>query len=270
MVFQNYALYPHMSVNDNIGYSLKLAKVNKTERAERIAQVAKLADLSHLLDRRPSQLSGGQRQRVAIARAVVREPGVLLFDEPLSNLDAQLRHDMRVELANLHERIGSTSVFVTHDQVEAMTLADKILIINKGKIEQFAAPDEIYHRPRTTFVAGFIGAPPMNLIEVKGDGTALRLSGGAEIARHGHSGDVIVGIRPENLTVSDNGTLKAKLLYREDLGSHRILLCELQGGAKIRISVPHGSAEVDGSDVLLSFRPEAMHLFDPQTQIRMN
>ncbi|MEM8657997.1 MAG: ATP-binding cassette domain-containing protein, partial [Pseudomonadota bacterium] len=158
MVFQNYALYPHMSVADNIGYALKIAGVPRAARATRITEAARVVSLSDYLDRRPAQLSGGQRQRVAIARAIIREPAVLLFDEPLSNLDAKLRHGMRMELAELHRRIGATSVFVTHDQVEAMTLADKIILLNGGRIEQYGTPHEIYHHPASEFVAEFIGA----------------------------------------------------------------------------------------------------------------
>ena len=178
MVFQNYALYPHMSVADNIGYSLRVARVPKPERRKRIEEAAKVVSLSDYLERRPGQLSGGQRQRVAIARAIVREPRVLLFDEPLSNLDAKLRHGMRMELAELHKRIGATSVFVTHDQVEAMTLADKIMVLNEGQIQQYGTPQEIYHKPATTFVAEFIGAPPMNLISVEGRNGRLHLPDG--------------------------------------------------------------------------------------------
>ncbi len=161
MVFQSYALYPHMTVAENIGYALKVARVPRAERMARIAAAAKLVELGDYLGRRPAALSGGQRQRVAIARAVVREPEVLLYDEPLSNLDAKLRQDMRMELARLHRRIGATSVFVTHDQVEAMTMADRIMVLNKGRIEQFDTPEAIYHRPASTFVAGFIGSPAM-------------------------------------------------------------------------------------------------------------
>jgi sn-glycerol 3-phosphate transport system ATP-binding protein len=193
MVFQNYALYPHMTVAENMAYSLKVAGVSKAERAERVATVAKMLGLADYLARKPGQLSGGQRQRVAIGRAIIREPGVLLFDEPLSNLDAQLRHDMRVELADLHRRIGATSVFVTHDQVEAMTRADRILILNKGSVEQFDTPKAIYHRPASVFVAKFIGAPPMNILQVTGDGTALRLADGQILAqstrRRRHQGE---------------------------------------------------------------------------------
>lgn len=268
MVFQNYALYPHMSVMDNIGYSLKLAKVSKQNRIERIEQVAKVTGLTGLLDRRPSQLSGGQRQRVAIARAIIREPDVLLFDEPLSNLDAQLRHDMRLELSELHKRIGATSVFVTHDQVEAMTLADKILVINKGKIEQFASPEEVYHRPATTFVASFIGAPSMNMIEVCGAKGVLRLPDGSEIARHIHEGPAILGIRPEKIELADIG-LSAQVIYREDLGSHVILVVRLKSGQELKISTLLGETYTGAAEVKLGISVEHIHLFDPLNYQRL-
>jgi ABC-type sugar transport system ATPase subunit len=164
MVFQNYALYPHMSVRENLGFSLKMSKLDPKEASERIAEASDILGLQELLDRKPSQLSGGQKQRVAMGRAMVRQPKVLLFDEPLSNLDAQLRIKVRSEIAHLHRRIKSTVIYVTHDQVEAMTLADRIAILNKGNLEQYGSPLEVYHRPRTQFVASFIGTPPMNFV----------------------------------------------------------------------------------------------------------
>ena len=220
MVFQNYALYPHMSVADNIGYSLKVARVRKPERRSRVEAAAKVVSLSDYLDRRPGQLSGGQRQRVAIARAIVREPRVLLFDEPLSNLDAKLRHGMRMELSELHKRIGATSVFVTHDQVEAMTLADKIMVLSAGRIEQYGTPQEIYHRPASTFVAEFIGAPPMNLVPAEGRDGMLYLSDGTALSGHRHTGPALLGIRPEHVRLS-GGRIPAQVIYREDLGQSR-------------------------------------------------
>ncbi len=264
MVFQNYALYPHMTVAQNMAYSLKVAGVSKTERAERVANVAKTLGLSDLLARKPSQLSGGQRQRVAIGRAIIREPGVLLFDEPLSNLDAQLRHDMRVELAELHRRIGATSVFVTHDQVEAMTLADRILILNKGRVEQFGTPKEIYHHPASVFVAKFIGAPPMNVLNVTGDGTTLRLPDGQAVANYDGRGNFQLGIRPEDVVVISGGSLKAEIRYREDLGSHEIIEADL-AGQQLRIATPFGAEIGALSTLSLSFSAERLHLFDGET-----
>ncbi|MEM7614073.1 MAG: ATP-binding cassette domain-containing protein, partial [Pseudomonadota bacterium] len=264
MVFQNYALYPHMSVADNIGYALKIAGVPRAVRAARITEAARVVSLSDYLDRRPAQLSGGQRQRVAIARAIIREPAVLLFDEPLSNLDAKLRHGMRMELAELHRRIGATSVFVTHDQVEAMTLADKIIVLNGGRIEQYGTPHEIYHHPASEFVAEFIGAPPMNLIDVVGDGERLTLSDGTLIASDPLEGPARLGIRPEHIALTAAG-VPARVTYREDLGSHTVLLAELPSGAQIRIATQLGQEVTRTERVHLSFAPEHQHLFDRKT-----
>jgi len=264
MVFQNYALYPHMSVFDNVAYSLKVAGMPKPERIERVEAVARMLGLSELLARRPSQLSGGQRQRVAIGRAIVREPGVLLFDEPLSNLDAQLRHDMRLELADLHRRIGATTVFVTHDQVEAMTLADRILILNKGRVEQFDTPKAIYHRPASVFVARFIGSPPMNVMPVTGDGSALRLADGQVVVEAPLSGSFVLGIRPEDIVLGTGGPLKARLRYREDLGSHSVLAADLAGDV-IRVATPFGADIAEATDLSLSFPRARLHLFDAAT-----
>jgi sn-glycerol 3-phosphate transport system ATP-binding protein len=208
-------------------------------------------------------LSGGQRQRVAIGRAIIREPGVLLFDEPLSNLDAQLRHDMRIELADLHRRIGATSIFVTHDQMEAMTLADRILILNKGRIEQFNTPKAIYHRPASVFVAKFIGAPPMNILAVTGDGSTLKLADGQVVAHHAAKGNFQLGIRPEDVAVNAGGPIKTAIRYREDLGSHEILETTV-AGQQLRIATPFG-AEIDAASTLsLFFPPARLHLFDAE------
>jgi len=268
MVFQNYALYPHMSVFDNMAYSLKVAGMAKAERIERVNAVAAMLGLAGLLERKPGQLSGGQRQRVAIGRAIVREPGVLLFDEPLSNLDAQLRHDMRIELAELHRRIGATTVFVTHDQVEAMTLADRILILNKGRIEQFATPREIYHSPASVFVAGFIGAPPMNLLPVKGDGAVLRLADGRAVAECRLSGAFQLGIRPEDVLLADApaaDAVRATVRYREDLGSHSVLSAGLDADTGLRIATPFGFDPGSAGEVFLRLPSDKLHLFDAET-----
>ncbi|WP_159592283.1 ABC transporter ATP-binding protein [Chelativorans xinjiangense] len=269
MVFQNYALYPHMSVFRNIAYSLKVAGLSKAEQRERVGRVAKMLGLTDLLDRRPGQLSGGQRQRVAIGRAIVREPSVLLFDEPLSNLDAQLRHDMRIELAELHRRIGATTVFVTHDQVEAMTLADRILVLNQGRIEQFDAPREIYHRPASVFVAQFIGAPPMNILSVTGNGTGLRVPGGPLLVRSPRRGDFRLGIRPEDITLSAGEPLPDGIpvtpVHREDLGSHNVVTVRLDGGAKLRVTMPFGSSLDENSDLFISLPRHRLHLFEPES-----
>ena len=178
MVFQNYALYPHMTVSENIGYALKVAGVKRAERRRRIAEVAGILGVEELLDRKPSALSGGQRQRVAMGRAMIREPRVFLFDEPLSNLDAKLRVQMRVEIRRLHRRLKATSIFVTHDQIEAMTLADRLVVMNRGRIEQVGAPAEVYRRPASRFVAGFIGSPPMNFLAARMEGSPIARIGG--------------------------------------------------------------------------------------------
>lgn len=267
MVFQNYALYPHMTVSENIGYSLKVAGLAKHARIERVAAAAKVVDLNSYLDRYPSELSGGQRQRVAIARAIVREPKVLLFDEPLSNLDAKLRNDMRMELAKLHKRIGSTSIFVTHDQVEAMTLADRIMILNKGVIEQFDTPDAIYHRPASKFVADFIGSPPMNLIGAHGDGRSLRLSDGTEFVGHSHIGPVLVGVRPEKVSLAQTG-VPASVLYREELGSHSVLLLQLPDGSTMKVvSTQENNTAIQ--DRLHLEIGTSVHLFDLQSGLAL-
>ena len=215
MVFQNYALYPHMSVFDNMAYGLKIAKVPKDEIAARVAKAAKILELSHLLERKPRQLSGGQRQRVAMGRAIVRQPQVFLFDEPLSNLDAKLRAQTRLEIEKLHRELGITSLFVTHDQVEAMTLAQRMMVMNGGRMEQFGTPEEVYHRPATTFVASFIGAPPMNLLT------------GVEGVREG----VVLGVRPEHLRVVDSGGWPLQVETVEMLGAERLIYGHL-GGAQ--------------------------------------
>ncbi len=263
MVFQNYALYPHMTVEENIAYSLKVAGVPKSVRAEKVAAVSKVLALTDYLKRKPGQLSGGQRQRVAIGRAIVREPAVLLFDEPLSNLDAQLRHDMRVELAQLHRRIGATTVFVTHDQVEAMTLADRILILNKGRIEQFDTPKAIYQKPASVFVARFIGAPPMNILPVTGDGAVLRLPDGQAVADSPLKGTFQLGVRPEDIVVGPGGgpTLNAGLDFKEDLGSHCILAARV-GNVPLRVATPFGVQIGDQAQLSLCFPANRLHLFD--------
>ena len=215
MVFQNYALYPHMSVFDNMAYGLKIAKVPKDEIKTRVDKAAKILELGHLLERKPRELSGGQRQRVAMGRAIVRKPQVFLFDEPLSNLDAKLRGEMRREIARLHQRLATTIVYVTHDQVEAMTLAQRMMVMNGGRMEQFGTPEEVYHRPATTFVASFIGAPPMNLLT------------GVEGVREG----VVLGVRPEHLRVVDSGGWPLQVETVEMLGAERLIYGHL-GGAQ--------------------------------------
>ena len=212
MVFQSYALYPHMTVGENMGFTLKIAGRDKPGIARAVAEAARVLEIEELLDRRPAQLSGGQRQRVAMGRAIVRDPDVFLFDEPLSNLDAKLRGQMRTEIKRLHARLGATVVYVTHDQVEAMTLADRIVIMRDGDIEQVGTPEEVFHRPVTRFVAGFVGSPPMNMIAARVEGGALRLAGGdglpvpAGFREHVREGqEVIFGLRPDDLYPEGHG-----------------------------------------------------------------
>ncbi|MDH2325788.1 ATP-binding cassette domain-containing protein [Cereibacter sp. SYSU M97828] len=259
MVFQNYALYPHMTVARNMDYSLRIAKVPRAEREARVAEVARMLELSALLDRRPSQLSGGQRQRVAIGRAIIREPQVLLFDEPLSNLDARLRNETRMELAQLHRRIGATSVFVTHDQVEAMTLADRVMILNKGRIEQFAPPSEIYAAPASTFVAGFLGSPPMNLLAVESRNGRIRLPDGGTIGCR-RDGMFQLGIRPEHIRLGAGAEMRVQ--FREELGSHSVIALTTPDGARLRVTAPPGGT---GDALRVSFPQDALHLFDAET-----
>ncbi|HOV20304.1 MAG TPA: ATP-binding cassette domain-containing protein, partial [Ottowia sp.] len=213
MVFQNYALYPHMSVFDNMAYGLKIKKVPTDEIRQRVDKAAAILELGGLLARKPRELSGGQRQRVAMGRAIVRQPKVFLFDEPLSNLDAKLRAQTRLEIEKLHRELGITSLFVTHDQVEAMTLAERMIVMNAGRMEQFGTPEEVYHRPASTFVASFIGAPPMNLLS------------GVEGVRDG----VLLGIRPEHLRVVDAGGWQLHVQTVEMLGAERLIYGHLNG-----------------------------------------
>ncbi|MET3855945.1 ABC transporter ATP-binding protein [Rhizobium sp. OAE497] len=215
MVFQSYALYPHLTVAENIGFGLSLARRPKAEIAEKVKQTAETLQLAHLLDRKPKALSGGQRQRVAIGRAIIRNPKVFLFDEPLSNLDASLRSQMRIELTELHAKLGATMIYVTHDQVEAMTMADKIVVLNGGKIEQVGSPMTLYNQPATPFVAGFIGSPKTNLFE------------GETAAQEGCR---IYGIRPEHLTLSTtDGKWKGAVRYVERLGADAIVYLDVPG-----------------------------------------
>jgi multiple sugar transport system ATP-binding protein len=267
MVFQNYAIYPHMSVRRNIGFGLKTAKIPKADKALKIEETAALLGMTELLDRRPAALSGGQRQRVAIGRAMVRDPVAFLFDEPLSNLDAQLRTQMRIEIKKLHQRLGSTIVFVTHDQVEAMTLADRIVIMDKGRIRQVGTPTEVYHRPADTFVARFIGAPSMNLLPGTGTGTggAIRLDSGASVPGTAQ-GPVLVGIRPENLHLAPagNAPLTGTVTVAETLGAETLLYVDVDG-TEVIASGPGQGAPRPGERVGLTPAEGAMHLFDAAT-----
>ena len=222
MVFQSYALYPHMSVRKNIAFPLKMAGLPEAEQERKVQHAARILNLTSYLDRRPGQLSGGQRQRVAIGRAIVREPAAFLFDEPLSNLDAALRVSMRQEITELHQSLKTTMIYVTHDQVEAMTMADKIVVLNAGRIEQVGSPMDLYHRPANLFVAGFIGSPRMNFIE------------GAEAARHGAQ---TLGIRPEHLDVTEDGPWLGTVGLSEHLGSDTFLKVAVEGLGTLNVRV---------------------------------
>ncbi|WP_422370545.1 ABC transporter ATP-binding protein [Hoeflea sp.] len=249
MVFQSYALYPHMSVRKNIAFPLRMAKLDQAEIDRRVANAAEVLNLKDYLDRRPGQLSGGQRQRVAIGRAIVREPSAFLFDEPLSNLDAALRVGMRLEISELHKRLETTMIYVTHDQVEAMTMADKIVVLRAGNIEQVGSPLELYKAPRNTFVAGFIGSPRMNFIE------------GAEAAKHGaHT----IGIRPEHISVSDSeGPWSGTVGVSEHLGSDTFF--HVHGTGLAETITVRADGEVGfrhGDKIHLTPRDDVLHRFD--------
>ncbi|MGD9951562.1 MAG: sn-glycerol-3-phosphate import ATP-binding protein UgpC [Burkholderiales bacterium] len=282
MVFQNYALYPHMSVYDNMAYGLRIRGRTKADIDARVQRAAEILELSKLLARRPRELSGGQRQRVAMGRAIVREPSVFLFDEPLSNLDAKLRVQMRSELQSLHQRLKTTTLYVTHDQVEAMTLAHRMLIMNAGRTEQIGAPLEVYQRPATTFVAGFIGSPPMNLVPGRladgGRSLAAEGNGGVHVRlpapRPAHDGrPVLLGVRPEHLeTCGDaEALLRPDIDFIELLGSDSLVYGHLgadRTGARVAARL-HTSVVAKEGRLPLRFAAEHMHLFDPESGKRI-
>ena len=282
MVFQNYALYPHMDVAQNMSFALDLAGTPQSEIARRVNDAAKILNIGHLLQRKPKELSGGQRQRVAIGRSIVREPAVFLFDEPLSNLDAKLRGHMRTELALLHERLGKTTVYVTHDQVEAMTLASRIVIFDKGRIQQVGTPSEVFNQPANLFVAAFIGMPSMNLLEgvvedqsgnaaLKGAGFVLPMPNVAGQA----STQMVAGIRPQSLRMADSRSLLPKLDLQVDfveyLGTESVLVGKLLGGTDTRMTavVPGHRTDLLRSTVALEIDTAAVHWFDKITGQRV-
>ena len=273
MVFQSYALYPHMTVYENIAFPLRVEKLPKDQVEARVDAAAKVLQLESRLQHRPGQLSGGQRQRVAIGRAIVRQPKIFLFDEPLSNLDAALRSEMRIELMELHKRLGSTMVYVTHDQVEAMTLADKIVVLDAGQISQVGSPLELYHKPDNLFVAGFIGSPKMNFINgtvFKADGTTLTVDLGAlgsidlpRTARIGAGQPVTLGIRPEHLRLGQGDfSLTVSPNIVEHLGIHTVIYSTLPGGENF-IGLFEGAPDVaEGRATAIGFAFDQVHLFD--------
>ncbi|MCC5649857.1 sn-glycerol-3-phosphate ABC transporter ATP-binding protein UgpC [Nostoc sp. XA013] len=275
MVFQTYALYPHMTVAENMAFSLRLAGMPKAKRYERAREVARVLQLEPLLNRKPKELSGGQRQRVAIGRALVRNPKVFLFDEPLSNLDAALRVQMRIELASLHDSLQATMIYVTHDQVEAMTLADKIVVLQGGIVEQVGSPLELYHHPRNLFIAGFIGSPKMNFVSVTvtavNDGITVKLPGDASVTIPVKPGklsvgdQVTLGIRPEHLRLDhSNPSVNGEVLVVERLGGLTYLYVKIEGGDTLVVQTDGDNSSQLRDLVPIHISGELCHLFDLQ------
>ena len=269
MVFQNYALYPHMSVYDNIAYGLKNRKTPKDEIDRRVREAAKILAIEPLLDRKPRQLSGGQRQRVAMGRAIVRKPQVFLFDEPLSNLDAKLRVQMRVEIKKLQKAFGVTAIYVTHDQVEAMTMSDILVVMNGGEVEQIGTPSEIYRHPATRFVATFIGSPPMNLIpgEMLPDGSVKAGEAHFRLPPHGFAPGraVEIGLRPEDMVLGlAENAFEMKVDFLEELGATQLVYGRLNG-AQLIVQVPSGSVAEAGGVLRFGIAADRLHVFDPAT-----
>ena len=281
MVFQNYALYPHMTVFENIAFGLRLKQFPEAEIRQRVEEAARILDINELLERRPKQLSGGQRQRVAMGRAIVRQPKVFLFDEPLSNLDAKLRVQMRTEIKKLHQKLRTTSVYVTHDQVEAMTLADRVVVMNAGRIEQVGPPDELYHRPRTRFVAGFIGSPAMNFLSCRliERGAALAVELGSDLTlpvppsrassyRPYVGRNLIFGLRPEHITerrhYGEGAEFTLPVDVVEPMGTETMVHLEIAGVDVCARCSPENSAS-PGSPLTFMAQMDHMHLLDPAT-----
>jgi sn-glycerol 3-phosphate transport system ATP-binding protein len=271
MVFQNYALYPHMSVYDNMAYGLKIAKVPKAEIEVRVQKAAGILELGGLLDRTPRQLSGGQRQRVAMGRAIVRQPQVFLFDEPLSNLDAKLRAQTRLEIQKLHQELGVTSLFVTHDQVEAMTLAQRMIVMNAGRIEQIGTPEQVYGQPATTFVASFIGSPPMNLLPGTADGTSFTVGTQTLTLPEAapRQGALLLGVRPEHADLQPEGTWPLQVEMLEMLGAERLVYGRL-GDATFTLRMDGTLAPPrPGDRVALHVEARHVHWYDASTGQRV-
>lgn len=272
MVFQNYALYPHMSVRQNMGYGLKIAKLPKDQIKAKVESAAKLLQLEALLDRKPRELSGGQRQRVAMGRAIVREPAVFLFDEPLSNLDAKLRVQMRLEIRALQDKLGITSLYVTHDQVEAMTMADRMIVMNAGVAEQIGTPLEVYETPRTLFAAQFIGSPAMNVFDARVEAGMVKMGDASIGPANIPDRKVKLGLRPEHLIVDEAGPIAAHIQMSEPLGANTLLHGRLGNSTDVitvSLSGVHAINEV-GATWHFSVDPGHIHLFDPETGHRLD
>ncbi|NNF24440.1 MAG: sn-glycerol-3-phosphate ABC transporter ATP-binding protein UgpC [Rhodobacteraceae bacterium] len=279
MVFQTYAIFPHMTVRENMAFGLTIARASKQEKQQKVAEAARILQMEHLLDRHPSQLSGGQRQRVAIGRAIVRNPKVFLFDEPLSNLDAALRMDMRMEIGKLHEQLDATMVYVTHDQVEAMTLADKIVVLKDGRVMQVGTPMDLYHDPGNLFVAGFLGAPSMNFLQVdvqtvEGDdakvgNAALKPINVAHKDRLNGSGKAILGVRPQHVEAAapGEGMLLGTVEFAERLGSETVVDMVLKDDSKFIAAFNEDKVFEPGQTVDLVFDPAQAHLFAPSDEV---
>ena len=273
MVFQNYALYPHMTVFENMSYGLKILKIPKNEISSRVQKAAEILELGELLKRKPSQLSGGQRQRVAMGRAIVRDPVAFLFDEPLSNLDAKLRVQMRLEIKKLQKQLKTTSLYVTHDQVEAMTLADRMVVMNEGNVEHVGTPLEVYTKPKTLFTAQFIGSPAMNILKGECQSNQIKLSSGATLkANSKHNGEVNVGLRPEDFTIDEKGTIKLKVELVELIGANTLIHGRLENSNEILVASIAGviSDSKIGNHINLSFNENKLHLFDINSDQRIN
>ena len=265
MVFQSYALYPHMDVYQNLAFGLETAKMPKAEIAQRVARAAEILKIEPLLKRKPKQLSGGQRQRVAIGRAIVREPRIFLFDEPLSNLDAELRVQMRVEIAKLHNDLGNTMIYVTHDQVEAMTMADRIVVLRAGVIEQAGAPLELYNNPKNLFVAGFIGSPKMNFLTASADGAGLKVAGNTMSLSRSVAGAVTLGVRPEHITLAEGSGIKladVRVDLVENLGGQTVVYATTADNQPINIVLEGQRPVALGSTVSAHIDPALLHLFN--------
>ncbi|MGZ5114429.1 MAG: ABC transporter ATP-binding protein [Usitatibacter sp.] len=269
MVFQSYALFPHLTVEENIVFGLKVRRLPEEQRKKRLARVAELVGLADLLDRKPQQLSGGQRQRVALARAIIAENKICLMDEPLSNLDAQLRHGMRVEIRALQQRLGMTVIYVTHDQVEAMSMADRVVLIREGRIEQEGSPEDLYAKPATMFAARFIGTPGMNLVALADgrDGAVVR--GAQDTVFPGRGNGLTLGVRPEHIGLANSGGFAGTVSSSEYHGADTILTVRV-GEETLFVRAPGQLAEAAGTPVRLAWKPESQHVFDSKTGVRTN